>query len=75
MEEEPREISVVQISQAEYIMKFYDDLVDQFPRKQIYGPEISGNPIVYIDDLTFEIRARAARHIIRARGNSRLKKS
>ena len=56
-------------------MKCYDDMVDQIPPKRIiYGPEINGNPIVYIGDLTFEIRARAVRHVNRTRGNSRLNK-
>ena len=38
MEEEPSEIAVVQISRTEYIMKFYDDMVDQIPRKCILCP-------------------------------------
>ena len=36
----------------------------KFRRNTFYGPEINGNPIVYTDDLTFEIRARAVRHVI-----------
>ena len=36
----------------------------RFHRNAFYGPEINGNPIVYIGDLTFEIRARAVRHVI-----------
>ena len=56
-------------------MKFYDDMVDQIPQKRIYCPEINGNPIVYIGDLTFEIRARVVHHVIRTRGNSRLNKA
>ena len=36
--EEPNEIAVVQISQTEYIMKFYDDMFDQIPRKRILWP-------------------------------------
>ena len=35
-----------------------------FHRNAFYGPEINGNPIVYIADLTFEIRARAVHHVI-----------
>ena len=75
---EPSEIAVVQISRTDYIMKFYDDMVDQIPQKRIYGPGINGSPTVYIGDpggdLTFEIRARAVCHVIRTRGNSRLNK-
>ena len=67
----PSEIAVVQISRTEYIMTCYHDMVDQIPLKR---PEINGNPIVYISDLTFEIRARAVRHVIRTRGSSRLNK-
>ena len=36
----------------------------RFHRNAFNGPEINGNPIVYIGDLTFEIRARAVRHVI-----------
>ena len=43
-------------------------------RKAFYGPGINGNPNVYIDDRAFEILARAVRHVIRTRGNSRLNK-
>ena len=35
-----------------------------FHRNTFHGPEINGNPNVYIGDLKFEIRARAVRHII-----------
>ena len=49
----PIEIAFVQISRTKYIMKCYRDMVDQIPPKRIYGPEIKGNPIVYIGDLTF----------------------
>ena len=38
MEEEPSEGAVVQISRTEYIMKFYDNMVDQIPRKRIWRP-------------------------------------
>ena len=38
LEEEPSEIAVVQISCTEYIMKFYDDMVDRIPRKHILWP-------------------------------------
>ena len=38
MEEEPSEIAVVHISRSEYIMKFYNDMVDQIPRKRILWP-------------------------------------
>ena len=31
----------------------------RYHRNAFYSPEINGNPIVYIGDLTFEIRARA----------------
>ena len=34
------------------------------PETALYGPEINGNPTVYIGDLTFEIRERAVRHVI-----------
>ena len=36
----------------------------RFHRNAFYSPEINENPIVYIGDLTFEIRARAVRHVI-----------
>ena len=36
----------------------------KFHRNAFYGSEINGNPIVYIADLTFEIRTRAVRHVI-----------
>ena len=62
--EGPSEIDVVQISRTEYITKCYRSMVEQIPQKRIYDPEINGNPIVYISDLTFEIRARAVRHVI-----------
>ena len=35
-------------------------MVDLLPQKRILRPEINGNPNVYIDDPTFEIRVRAA---------------
>ena len=64
MQKGSSEIAVVQISRTEYITKCYRNTVDQIPQKRSYGPEINGNPIVYIADLTFEIRARAVRHVI-----------
>ena len=42
IEEEPSEIAVVEISRTEYIMKFYDDMVHQIPRKRILWRE---NPL------------------------------
>ena len=36
----------------------------RFHRNAFNGPEINGNPIVYIGNLTFEIRTRAVRHVI-----------
>ena len=76
MQIELSEIAVVQISRTEYyIMKCYSGMVDQIPLKRRLDPEINGNPIVYIGDLTFEIRTRAARHGIKTRGRSRLNKS
>ena len=65
MQMEPSETDVVQISRTEYIMEIYHDMVDQIPPKRI----------VDIGDLTFEIRARAVRHVIRTGENSRLNKS
>ena len=35
MHEEPSEITIVQISRTEYIMKFYDDMVYQIRQKRI----------------------------------------
>ena len=65
MQKGPSEIAVVQISRTEYITKRYRNMVDQVShRNAFYGPEINGNPIVYIGDLTFETRARALRHVI-----------
>ena len=72
MQEEPSEISVLQISRPEYIMKCYH-MVDQIPQKRILWPKINGNPIVYIGDVTFEIRVGAVRYVIRPRRNSLLK--
>ena len=43
-------------------------------RTAFNGPGINGNPNIYIDDRSFEILARAVRHVIRTRGNSRLNK-
>ena len=34
----PSEIAVVQISRTKYIMKCYDDMVDQIPSKRILWP-------------------------------------
>ena len=48
---------LVQISRTEYITKYYRNMVDQIPQKRILRPQINGNPIVYIGDLTFEIGA------------------
>ena len=39
-----------------------------FHRNALHDPEINGNTIVYIGDITFEIRARAVRHIIEHEG-------
>ena len=65
MQKEPNKLSVVQISGTECITKCYRNMGDQIPQKRILRPGINGNPIVYIGDLTFEIRARAAvRHVI-----------
>ena len=63
MQQEPSEIAVVQISQTEYITKYYNILI-KFHRNAFYEPEINGNPIVCIVELTFGIRARAVRHVI-----------
>ena len=38
MHEKPSEIAVVQISQTEYIMKYYRGMVDQIPQKHILRP-------------------------------------
>ena len=64
MQKGPSEIAVVHISRTEYITKCYRNMVDQISQNAFYGPEINGNPIVYIGDLTFEIRPRAVRHVI-----------
>ena len=61
MQKGPSEIAAVQISRTEYIMKCDHNMV---PQKRISSPEINRNLIVHIGDLTFEIRARAARHVI-----------
>ena len=52
-------------------------MVDWIPQKRILRLEINGNPVVYIDDPTFEIRARAAcgTSSRNTRGNSRSNKS
>ena len=50
----------------------------RYRENAFHDPKINGNPIVYIvyiGDLTFEIRTRAVRHVNRTRGNSRLNKS
>ena len=67
MQKGPSEIAVVQISRTEYITKYYRNWLIIFHRNAFYGPEINGNLIVYIGDLTFEIRARAVRHVIMER--------
>ena len=64
MQKGPSEIAAVQISRTEYIMKCDRNMVDKIPQKRILSPEINRNPIVHIGDLTFEIRARAVRHVI-----------
>ena len=71
MQEKPSEIAVTQISQTEYIMKCFHDMVDEILQKRIFG----GNSIVFIGDFTFEIRTRAVRHVSRTQGNSRLNRS
>ena len=43
-----------------------------FTRNAFDAPEINADLFVYICDVTFEIRTRAERHVIRTRGNSRL---
>ena len=68
MQEGPNEIAVVQISRTEYIVTFYDDMLTRVHRNALYGPEINGNPIIYIG---YHIRTSAVRHVIRTRGNSR----
>ena len=45
-----------------------------FTRNAFDAPETSADLFIYICDVTFEIRARAERHIIGTRGNSRLNK-
>ena len=45
-----------------------------FIRNAFDDPEISADLVVYICDVTFEIRARAERQVIETRGNSRLNK-
>ena len=64
MQKGPSEIAVVQIRRTEYITKVIATWLIRFHRNAFYGPEINANPIVYIGDLTFEIRARAVRHVI-----------
>ena len=62
------EIAAVQISRTECITKWYRNMVDQIPKKRILRPwnqwNNLGNPIVYIGELTFEIRTPAVRHVI-----------
>ena len=69
--------SIVLNSRTEYIVEVYRDMVYGNHQKRIYALEINANLFVYIGDFTFDIRARAERHVIRApwaRGNSRLNK-
>ena len=75
MQEGPSEIAVVQISRTEYIMKFYNGVIDQIPQKRILRPWNQRESHCLHRDLTFEIRERAARHVIRTRRNSHLNKS
>ena len=42
----------------------FTDVVDHIPQKRIYAHEINGKLFVYMGDFTFEIRARAVRHVI-----------
>ena len=64
MQKGPSELAVVQSRRTECITKCYRDRVIRFHRNAFYGPEINGNPIVYIGDFVFEIRAQAVRHVI-----------
>ena len=48
-------------------------MFDHIQQKRIVRPEISENRLAYIGDFTFEIWALAMRHVIKTRGNSRLK--
>ena len=67
MQKGPSEIDVVQISRTESINVISRNVIAtwliRFHRNAFYAPEINGNTIVYISDLTFEIRARAVRHV------------
>ena len=56
-------------------MKYFHDMVYHIHQKAFDAPEISADLLVYICDITFEIRARAARHVIGTRGNSCLNKA
>ena len=75
MQEKSSEIDVIYKLVKLNIWNVNTKWFTRFHRNAFYGPEIIGNPIVYIGHLTFEIRARAAPHVITARGNSRLNKS
>ena len=65
MQKGPSEIAVVQISRTEYITKCYCNMIDQIPQKRILRPWNQWESNYYSGDLTFEIRARAVRHVIR----------
>ena len=65
MQKRPSEIAEVPIRRTEYITKCYVTRLIRFHRSTFYGPEINGNPLVYMGDLIFEIRARAVRHVIK----------
>ena len=60
----PNEIAAAQISRTEYSTKCYRNMVYQITYQRILRPWNQWEPIVYIGDLTFKIRARAVRHVI-----------
>ena len=64
MQKGPSEIAVVQISRTEYIIKRYCNMVDQIPQKRILRSWNQWEFHFLHPDLTFEIRARAVRHVI-----------
>ena len=65
--EDPSEKAVVQISLTEYIMKCYHDMVEQTPQQRNVRPWNQWESHCF-GDLTFEIRARAVRHVIEHEG-------
>ena len=64
MQKGPSEIPLYKLVELNISRNVIVTWLIRFHRNAFYGPEINGNPTVYIGNLTFEIRTRAVRHVI-----------